>query len=139
MKTFEKLHICRHHDGRRPIFHGEPQLVARLAFAEFLFIDRRMMLQDNVVAERAEKNRRRLVDDRGERNGVDDPVEIIPLRFEREGEGGQCFAAPRRHGEGDEATIGFCAVAHMREVDRLVRETLIDRFVDRLTQASALR
>jgi hypothetical protein len=33
---------------------------------------------------------------------------------------------------------GFLAIADVKEVERLVRETLIDRFVDKLTAASAL-
>ena len=33
---------------------------------------------------------------------------------------------------------GFLAIAQVRETEKLVRETLIDRFVDKLTQASAL-
>jgi hypothetical protein len=33
---------------------------------------------------------------------------------------------------------GFLAIAHLGEVEKIVRETLIDRFVDKLTQASAL-
>jgi hypothetical protein len=33
---------------------------------------------------------------------------------------------------------GFLAIAHVQEVEKLVRETLIDRFVDKLTQANAL-
>jgi hypothetical protein len=34
---------------------------------------------------------------------------------------------------------GFLAIAHVGEVEKVVRETLIDRFVDKLTGASALR
>jgi hypothetical protein len=34
---------------------------------------------------------------------------------------------------------GFLAIAHVAEVQKVVHETLIDPFVDRLTQASALR
>jgi hypothetical protein len=87
VKTFEKLHIRRHHDRRGPIFHGKPQLVARLAFAELLFVDRRMMLQHDILAKHLAKNQRRLINDRGEGNGVDDPIEPMPLGvFEREGE-----------------------------------------------------
>ena len=33
---------------------------------------------------------------------------------------------------------GFLAIAQLGEVEKLVRETLIDRFVDKLQQASAL-
>ena len=33
---------------------------------------------------------------------------------------------------------GFLAIAHIQEVERLVRETLIDRFVDNLTGANSL-
>jgi hypothetical protein len=33
---------------------------------------------------------------------------------------------------------GYLAIAHIGDVEKLVRETLIDRFVDRLNQASEL-
>jgi hypothetical protein len=33
---------------------------------------------------------------------------------------------------------GFLAIAQVRDVEKLVRETLIDRFVDKLNQASSL-
>jgi len=33
---------------------------------------------------------------------------------------------------------GFLAIAHVKEIDKLVRETIIDRFVDKLAQANAL-
>ncbi len=34
--------------------------------------------------------------------------------------------------------FGFLAIPHVHEVEKLVRETLIDRFVDKLNHASAL-
>jgi hypothetical protein len=46
-----------------------------------------------------------------------------------------------RHGSNSSVrTIhyGFLAIAQVGEVEKIVRETLIDRFVDKLTQASAL-
>ena len=33
---------------------------------------------------------------------------------------------------------GFLSIAHVKDVEKLVRETLIDRFVDKLTEASSL-
>lgn len=33
---------------------------------------------------------------------------------------------------------GFLVIAHVGEIEKLVRETLIDRFVDKLQQANAL-
>ena len=68
------------------------------------------------LAKHLAKNQRRLVDDQGEENGVDDSIKPTPLGvLEREGGRRKSLATARRHGEGEEATIGCGAPAHVRE------------------------
>src|SRR5438105_4625111 len=69
----EKLHIRRHHDRRDPIFHGKPQLVARLAFAELF--SRQLVERRQARTQKRQRDRLRLVeDDHGPREIVQPPA-----------------------------------------------------------------
>ena len=75
-----------------------------------------MMLQHDVVAQHAAKDRGSLVDDRGEGDGVDDP--LVPVRLgvvEGEAERGERLAAAGRHGQREEAGRIAGARTHMIE------------------------
>ena len=105
-QAFEELHVGGDDDGRGPVLHGELELVpvglraVRIAWSQLasLVLDGRMMFEHDVVAEHFAKDRGGLVDDRGEGDGVDDP--LVPVRLgviESEGERGERLAAAGRH------------------------------------------
>ena len=64
------------------------------------------MLENDSVAENLAKNGGCLVDDRGERDRVDDPIEIVPLRvLQGEGERSERLAAAGRDSQREEPPI----------------------------------
>ena len=75
-----------------------------------------MMLQHDVVAQHVAEDRGGLVDDGGERDGVDDPlVAVRPGVVEGEAERGERLAAAGRHGQREEAGRIAGARTHMIE------------------------
>jgi hypothetical protein len=57
-----------------------------------------MMLKNDVFTQDSAKDRGRLLNDRGERDRIDDPVHLPVLGVvQREGERSQCLAAACRH------------------------------------------
>jgi hypothetical protein len=106
VQALEQLDIRRHNDRRGPVLHGQAQLVARLPARDGRLVDGGMVLENDFLAENLAKNGGGLVDNRGERDRVDDSLETMPLRMlQGEGERGkrlapaggdrQCEEAPR--------------------------------------------
>ena len=81
VQALEQLDVGRHDDGRGPVLHRETQLVARLPARDVRLVDGRVVLENDFLAENLAKNGGRLVDDRGERDRIDDPLEIVLLRM----------------------------------------------------------
>src|SRR5260370_40940781 len=73
-----------------------------------------MMLKDDIISQNPAKDRGRLVDDRCERDRIDDPVHVPVLHMiQRETERSQRLAATCRHVECEEAARQRRLVAHI--------------------------
>ena len=125
-QAFEQLYIGRHHHWGRPILHRQPQLVAAGAVLVVLclVLDGQVMLQHMLLAQKLAENRRRLVNDRGERNRINDPlVPVLPRVIQRKAQRGQSFAAARRHCQREQTGRHRSLAPRMREN---VRPQLVD-------------
>ena len=134
-QALEELHIGGDDDRRGPVLHGELELVLVGHRAVGvprvrppLVLDGRMMLQHDLVAQHAAEDRGGLVDDGGERDGVDDPLVAVRLGVVKgEAERGERLAAAGRHRQREEAGRIAGARTHMIEdfgaqaVDRRIR------------------
>ena len=125
-QALEQLDVGGDDHRRRPILRRETQLVR--SGAEFLSLValgliRRpvqfkggVVLQHDAIAKDLAKRRRRLIDDRRERNGVDDAPQPVALRMlQREPERGERLAAAGRDGQREDAGRSSGHVANMRQ------------------------
>src|SRR5208283_6133507 len=94
VEALEQLNVRRHNNGRGPVLHSQAKLVARFPALNARLVDGSVMFEDDFIAENLAKNGGRLVDDRGEGDRVDDPIEIVPLGvLQCEGERSEGLAA----------------------------------------------
>src|SRR6266545_4261106 len=111
-----RLCSLRHHDRRGPILHGEPQLVGAFLRAEMFFLNRRMMLKYDIVAQDFAEDRSCLIDHGCEGYGGNDPFESVVLGVvESKSERGKCLTAAGRHCEREEPLGVASAAADMSE------------------------
>ena len=103
-QALEELDVGRDDHRRRPVLHRQLQLVPSLPVLHRLLVESRMVRQRDALAQHALEHLHRLVDDRGEGDGVDDaPQPVAAGVVEREAERGERLAAAGRHGQGEHA------------------------------------
>ena len=101
VKGFEELNVGGDYHGRIPVLRSQTALrrfVLRFEVA-VMFDDRRWL----DAGEDAAKNVRRLLDDAGVGNDIDDTFQVVPLSMsESETERSECLASAGRNGKTEE-------------------------------------
>ncbi len=104
-QAFQQLHVGGDDQRGIPVFASQ---AGTSGFLLFVHLDIAVVLDDVLVAENATEDARRLLDDAGVGNGVDDPALAVAHRVpQRESQAGQCLAATGRHRQAEHARRAF--------------------------------